>query len=134
MFDIMMTQMKKSEKIKKLGLIGSFAIYIPAAVLMYCLTTYVIPWLSNTTGQETILFWFIVAGLGIFLPLIITGVPYPDSPDLHSVVPGSENEKFLGRGHPARRPERPKLSGDQFWIDWIFTPTYNIRGSAGPYT
>jgi membrane protease YdiL (CAAX protease family) len=57
-----------------LGLGGSFAIYVPAALLMYCLTSYVIPWLSRTTGQETILFWFIVAGLGIFLPLIITGL------------------------------------------------------------
>jgi len=59
--------------IKKLGLIGSFGIYIPAAILMYCLTKYLIPYLSNVTGQETILFWFIVAGLGIFTPLIITG-------------------------------------------------------------
>lgn len=61
------------EKIKKLGFLGSFAIYIPAAILMYGLTKYLIPYLSNRTGQETILFWFIVAGLGIFAPLIITG-------------------------------------------------------------
>ena len=60
--------------IKKLGLTGSFAIYIPAAILMYCMTKYMIPYLSRVTGQETILFWFIVAGLGIFTPLIITGV------------------------------------------------------------
>lgn len=60
--------------LKKLGLSGSFAIYIPAALLMYFLTKYLIPWLSDVTGQETILFWFIVAGLGIFLPLIITGI------------------------------------------------------------
>lgn len=64
----------ETTKIKKLGLLGSFAIYIPAAILMYCLTKYLIPYLSDKTGQETILFWFIVAGLGIFLPLIITGV------------------------------------------------------------
>ncbi len=66
--------METEEKIKKLGFIGSFAIYIPAAILMYCLTKYLIPYLSKVTGQETILFWFIVAGLGIFLPLIITGL------------------------------------------------------------
>lgn len=59
---------------KKLGLAGSFAIYIPAALLMYCLTKYLIPFLSNRTGQETILFWFIVGGLGIFTPLIVTGL------------------------------------------------------------
>jgi membrane protease YdiL (CAAX protease family) len=61
-------------ELKKLGLIGSFEIYIPAAILMYCLTKYLIPYLSMVTGQETILFWFIVAGLGIFTPLIITGL------------------------------------------------------------
>lgn len=59
---------------KKLGLAGSLAVYVPASILMYCMTSYLIPFLSSTTGQETILFWFIVAGLGIFLPLIITGV------------------------------------------------------------
>lgn len=61
-------------KIKKLGLTGSFAIYVPAAILMYGLTKYLIPYLSKVTGQETILYWFIVAGLGIFTPLIITGL------------------------------------------------------------
>ena len=65
--------MEKTIKIKKLGLLGSFAVYIPAAILMYCMTHYVIPYLRDRTGQETILFWFIVGGLGIFLPLIVTG-------------------------------------------------------------
>jgi len=66
--------MKPKTEIKKLGLFDSFLIYIPAAILMFCLTKYLIPYLSRTIGQETILFWFIVAGLGIFLPLIITGI------------------------------------------------------------
>lgn len=61
-------------KIKKLGFIRSFAIYIPAAILMYGITKYLIPYLSLVSGQETIFFWFIVAGLGIFTPLIITGL------------------------------------------------------------
>ena len=60
--------METTTNLKKLGLLGSFAIYIPAALLMYFMTKYLIPYLSETTGQETILFWFIVAGLGIFLP------------------------------------------------------------------
>ena len=60
-------------QLKKLGVAGSFAIYIPAAILMFGLTKYLIPYLSEITGQETILFWFIVGGLGIFTPLIITG-------------------------------------------------------------
>ncbi len=66
--------MKNKTELKKLGFLGSFAIYIPAAALMYCLTKYLIPYLSKTTGQETILFWFIVAGIGIFTPLIITAI------------------------------------------------------------
>ncbi len=66
--------MGTKNEIKKLGFTGSFAIYIPAAILMYCMTKYLIPYLSKETGQETILFWFIVAGLGIFTPLILTGI------------------------------------------------------------
>lgn len=59
---------------KKLGFAGSFAIYIPAAILMYCLTKWLIPYLSQITGQEPVLFWFIVSRLGIFAPLIIIGL------------------------------------------------------------
>ncbi len=66
--------MNKSNGIKGLGLWGSFAVYIPAAVLMYGLTKYLIPYLTHITGQESILFWFIVAGLGIFTPLISVGI------------------------------------------------------------
>ena len=66
--------MNREQGLIKLGLISSFAIYFPAALLMYLLTNYLIPYLSEATGQETILFWFIVAGLGVFTPLIITGV------------------------------------------------------------
>ena len=66
--------MNKENGLKKLGLISSFGIYIPAALLMYFLTKYLIPYLSEITGQETILFWFIVAGLGIFSPLIFTAI------------------------------------------------------------
>lgn len=60
--------------IKEMGLLRSFAIYISAAILMYVQTRFTIPYLSNLTNQETILFWFIVAGLGIFTPLIVLGL------------------------------------------------------------
>lgn len=59
---------------RKLDLYTSFLIYAGAALLMFLLTHYLIPFLSKITGQETILFWFIVAGLGIFTPLIILGI------------------------------------------------------------
>jgi len=61
-------------RIRKLGLFPSFSIFISAALLMFLQTTFLIPYLSNVTGQEPILFWFIVAGLGIFTPLIILGI------------------------------------------------------------
>ena len=61
-------------ELRKLGFVSSFSIYITAAILMLVLTKYLIPYLGKVTGQETILFWFIVAGLGIFTPLIITGI------------------------------------------------------------
>ena len=61
-------------KLKKLGLLPSVSIYLGAALLMYLQTTFMIPYLSRISEQETILFWFIVAGIGIFTPLIILGL------------------------------------------------------------
>lgn len=61
-------------KFKKLGFVGSFTIYLSAATLMFVMTHFLIPFLSETTGMETIFFWFVVAGAGIFTPLIITGL------------------------------------------------------------
>ena len=66
--------METKTELKKLGFVGSFAIYVPAAMLLYFSTNYLIPFLSRITNQETILFWFIVAGLGVFTPLIITAI------------------------------------------------------------
>ena len=66
--------MRIDGKLKKLGLLPSALIYVSAALLMFVQTTFVIPYLSEVTGQETILFWFIVAGSGIFTPLIILGL------------------------------------------------------------
>jgi membrane protease YdiL (CAAX protease family) len=59
---------------KKLGFLNSCFIYFSAATLLFVLTRYLIPYLSKVTGLESILFWFIVAGLGIFTPLFITGL------------------------------------------------------------
>jgi membrane protease YdiL (CAAX protease family) len=66
--------MKNTSDPRKLGLFKSLSIYIPAALLMYLLTKYLIPYLHVRTGLETILLWFIVAGLGVFTPLIILGI------------------------------------------------------------
>ena len=61
-------------RIRKLGLFPSFSIFIGAALLMFVQTHFLVPYLSRVTGQETILFWFIIAGIGIFTPLIILGL------------------------------------------------------------
>lgn len=66
--------MIKNSKLKKMGIVHSFMIYIPAALLMYFSTKYLIPFFDEITGKETIYSWFIVAGSGIFLPLLITAI------------------------------------------------------------
>ncbi len=66
--------MNDSQKLQKLGVISSLAIYLPAAALLYFSTKFLIPYLSMVTGLETIIFWFVVAGLGVFTPLIITSL------------------------------------------------------------
>ncbi len=57
-----------SETVRDMGLVRSFAIFISGSIALFLETKYLIPFLSNKTGQEAILFWFIVAGLGIFTP------------------------------------------------------------------
>jgi membrane protease YdiL (CAAX protease family) len=63
-----------TNKLKPLGLLSSFLIFGAAAILLLLLTKYFIPFLATNTGLEVILCWFIVAGLGVFLPLIIAGL------------------------------------------------------------
>lgn len=54
-----------------MGGVLSFAIFGCAALLLMVETYFLIPYLSVNTGQEPVLFWFIVAGLGLFFPIII---------------------------------------------------------------
>jgi len=64
----------KENKLKPLGLLPSFSIFGAASVLLLIQTNFTIPYLSQKTGIETIFFWFLVAGVGVFLPLIITAI------------------------------------------------------------
>ncbi len=66
--------MKTYSSLRNMGLGSSFTIYIAAGLLMFLLTKYLIPHLSGITGLEPVLFWFIVAGLGVFLPLLILAI------------------------------------------------------------
>ena len=59
---------------KPLRLMPSTLIFVSAAMLLGVMTHLCIPFLSEVTGLESIIFWFICGGLGVFTPLIIAGV------------------------------------------------------------
>lgn len=59
---------------KPLRLMPSTLIFVSAAMLLGVMTHLYIPFLSEVTGLESIIFWFICGGLGVFTPLIIAGV------------------------------------------------------------
>ena len=65
--------MKENEiDLKGIGFIKSFAIFGIASMILIIETQFLIPYLSKVTGWEAVIFWFVVAGLGLFLPLLIT--------------------------------------------------------------
>jgi membrane protease YdiL (CAAX protease family) len=51
--------------------VASLFIFLSAALLLWIQTRFTIPHLSQSTGHEPIFYWFLVGGLGVFLPLII---------------------------------------------------------------
>jgi membrane protease YdiL (CAAX protease family) len=63
--------MDDDRQLKGLGARQSLYIFGIAGFVLYLETYFLIPWLSETTGIETVVFWFLVAGLGMFLPLLI---------------------------------------------------------------
>ena len=58
--------------LQKMGTGLSLAIFGTASIALILGTRLLIPALSAVTGLESVVFWFIVAGLGIFTPLLIT--------------------------------------------------------------
>ena len=58
-------------KIKGIGLLNSLMIFGIASIALFLETHFLIPFLSERTGLEPIIFWFLVSSLGIFLPLLI---------------------------------------------------------------
>ena len=60
--------------LKPLKLFPSALIFISAAVLLCLMTHLCIPFFSEVTGIEPIVFWFACGGLGVFTPLIVVGV------------------------------------------------------------
>ena len=50
---------------------NSIAIFGIAALLLWLETKYLIPLISLYFNWETIISWFVVSGLGMFLPMVI---------------------------------------------------------------
>jgi len=60
-----------NKNLKGIGWLHSGLIFGSAAILLALETQFLIPFLSQRTGIETVIFWFVVAGLGLFLPMLI---------------------------------------------------------------
>jgi membrane protease YdiL (CAAX protease family) len=60
-----------NSNVKGIGLTGSSLIFCIASVVLILETRLLIPFLSKRTGLEPVIFWFIVAGLGMFFPLLV---------------------------------------------------------------
>lgn len=57
-----------------LKLLPSAILFLSAALLLWIVTRVCIPFLTDITRLEPIIFWFLCGGLGVFTPLIVTGV------------------------------------------------------------
>lgn len=57
-----------------MGFGQTIAIFGTGSALLFVGTRVLIPLLSRITGQEPILFWFLIGGLGVFLPLLLLAV------------------------------------------------------------
>ena len=62
-----------NQKTEAMGLLPSTLLFGGGALLLLLQTRVTIPLLSRITGLEPVLFWFLVGGLGVFLPLIAAG-------------------------------------------------------------
>lgn len=66
--------MNNRMQMKPLRLIPSTLIFVSAALLLGVMPHLCIPFLLDVTGLESIIFWFICGGFGVFTPLIIAGM------------------------------------------------------------
>jgi len=63
--------MDEATEIKGFGAGKSLLLFGFMGFILYLETYFLIPLFSRITGVETVVFWFLVAGLGMFLPLLI---------------------------------------------------------------
>lgn len=56
---------------KELGFKDSILIFGFFAIILFVETHIIIPWFSEVTGLETVISWFLVGGLGTFIPIVL---------------------------------------------------------------
>lgn len=65
------SEVTSAGQIRPMGWIHTLAIFGGAGVMLFVCTHVLIPLLSEATGLEPILFWFLIGGLGVFTPLLV---------------------------------------------------------------
>ncbi len=88
-----------------MGLGQTLAIFGAGSALLFVGTHGLIPMLSRLTGQEPILFWFLIGGLGVFVPLLLLAV----------VLLHTEGTSFDRRLWTERLRFRAMNGGDWLW-------------------
>lgn len=59
---------------KKMGFSTSLIIFGSFALALYLETHFIIPWLAEITGWETVICWFLIGGFGTFIPIVILAI------------------------------------------------------------
>lgn len=55
---------------RSFGIIPSLVLFGLASLILFAETNYLIPYLSKISGTETVIWWFLVAAFGMFIPLL----------------------------------------------------------------
>lgn len=63
----------KDQSLPSFGLIKTLLAFGGASALLFLSTQILIPYFSETTQIEPVIFWFLTAGLLVFVPLVIAG-------------------------------------------------------------
>jgi membrane protease YdiL (CAAX protease family) len=59
-----------ANKIPSFGFLPTLLLFGSAGIILYVETNFLIPFLAKTSGIETVIWWFIVAAFGMFIPLL----------------------------------------------------------------
>ena len=66
-----MSRRVEASGVPRLGFVGSLAMYGYGAALLYLAIRFLIPFILANTHVEPVIAWFLAAGVGVFLPLIM---------------------------------------------------------------